>query len=266
MNPEIPSQQATLIDSHAHIYSPEFDQDRAAAIDRARDCGVSRIVMPNVDHSTIDAMLDAESRYPGVCTAAMGLHPCSVKKDFHKELYMVEDWLSKRKFAAVGEMGTDLYWDKTFWEEQKEAFVIQTGWARQYGLPLIIHCRETLDETIGLVEGLQDGNLTGVFHCFTGTAEQAEKIIRLNFFLGIGGVSTFRKGGLDLVLPEVPLENMLLETDSPYLAPVPYRGKRNESSYIPLIARRVAEIKKVSYEAVASVTSENALRLFNNIN
>jgi TatD DNase family protein len=223
---------------------------------------VKKLVMPNVDHETIDEMLELENRNPGTCYATMGLHPCSVKKDFQKELYIVEDWLSKRKFAAIGEMGTDLYWDKTFWEEQKEAFAIQVGWAKKYNLPVIIHCRETIDETIALVEHLQDGKLTGVFHCFTGNAEQASKIINLNFYLGIGGVATFKKGGLDLVLPEVPIGKIVLETDSPYLAPVPHRGKRNEPSYIPLIATKIAEIKKISIDEIQRLTTENALTLF----
>lgn len=258
--------EGIFIDSHAHIYATEFDPDRAGVIERAVQAGVGKIVMPNVDHATIDAMLDAESRYAGTCIATMGLHPCSVKNDFEKELYIVEDWLSKREFAAVGEMGTDLYWDKAFWDQQCEAFAIQARWAKQYKLPLIIHCRESLDETITLVENLQDGDLSGVFHCFTGTAEQAEKIIKLNFMVGIGGVSTFKKGGLDTVLPAIGLEDILLETDSPYLSPVPHRGKRNEPSYIPLIAQRIAEIKQVPLTEVMTTTTTNARRLFHQNN
>lgn len=251
-----------LIDTHAHLFSEDFKDDREDMIRRAQEAGIKKMVMPNVDHETIDAMFDVEARYPGLCYATMGLHPCSVKKDFQRELYIVEDWLSKRKFSAVGEMGTDLYWDKTFWEEQKEAFRIQAAWSKHYSLPLIIHCRETIDETIALVEELQDGKLTGVFHCFTGNVVQAEKIIKLNFFVGIGGVSTFKKGGLDTVLPDVPISNIVLETDSPYLAPVPHRGKRNEPAYIPLIASRIAEIKKISVGEVHRETCANALRLF----
>jgi TatD DNase family protein len=231
-------------------------------IRRAVDAGIKKMVMPNVDHETIDAMLEVENKYPKLCFATMGLHPCSVKKDFQRELYIVEDWLSKRKFTAVGEMGTDLYWDKTFWEEQKEAFRIQAAWAKKYSLPLIIHCRETIDETIALVEELQDGKLTGVFHCFTGNREQAEKIIKLNFFLGIGGVSTFKKGGLDMVLPDISISNIVLETDSPYLAPVPHRGKRNEPAYIALVASRISELKKITVGEVCRETTANALRLF----
>lgn len=250
------------IDTHAHIYAEEFDGDRQDMIERFRENGIMKIFMPNVDHTSIDKMLDLESRWEG-CHAMMGLHPCSVKKGFERELYIVEEWLSKRKFSAVGEIGTDLYWDKTFWDQQCEAFNIQVAWAKSFGLPVVIHCRESLDETIALVEKLQDGKLTGIFHCFGGTAEQAEKITKLNFFLGIGGVATFKKSGLDDVLPDVPLDRIVLETDSPYLSPVPHRGKRNEPAYIPLIGQRVADIKKVSLDEVKEKTTLNALNIFN---
>jgi TatD DNase family protein len=265
MNQSLPLQAAYYVDSHAHIYAKEFLEDQEDMLRRAQESAIGKIFMPNVDHTSIDAMMETESRHPGFCYATMGLHPCSVKKDFQRELYIVEEWLSRRKFAAVGEMGTDLYWDKTFWEEQKEAFRIQVGWAKQYKLPVIIHCRETIDETIQMVEQLQDGTLSGVFHCFTGTAEQANAVIKLNFYLGIGGVATFKKGGLDTVLPEVPLEKIILETDSPYLAPTPHRGKRNEPSYIPFIANKVAEFKNVAVAAVQHQTTQNALQLFQQI-
>ena len=249
------------IDTHAHLYAEEFDPDRNDVLMRCAESNVRDIFMPNVDHTTIDAMLEVESRWPG-CFPMMGLHPCSVKKDFERELYVVEDWLTKRKFAAVGEMGTDLYWDKTFWDEQCEAFKIQAGWARKYDLPMVIHCRESIDQTIELIEQLQDGKLTGIFHCFTGTAAQAKKIIALNFHLGIGGVATFKKGGLDTVLPEVGLDRIVLETDSPYLAPVPHRGKRNEPAYIPLIAQRVADLKQISLDELQLKTVENVRNIF----
>lgn len=251
-----------FVDTHAHLYADAFAADREEIMIRAGQHDIQKIFMPNIDHTSIDGMMELELRYPGTCFATMGLHPCSVNKDFQRELYIVEEWLAKRKFSAIGEMGTDLYWDKTFWNEQKEAFTIQVEWAKKYSLPVIIHCRETIDETIAMVEQLQDGNLTGVFHCFSGNAEQARRIIKLNFFLGIGGVSTFKKGGLDVVLPEIPLNKLVLETDSPYLAPVPHRGKRNEPAYIPLIARRVAELKKVSVDEVRKATTSNALKLF----
>lgn len=249
------------IDTHTHIYSSQFDKDREEVLERSRANGVEQLFMPNVDYTTIDAMLEVESRWAW-CSPMMGLHPCSVKKNFERELYTVEEWLARRKFSAVGEIGTDRYWDTTFWDQQCEAFTIQVRWAKQFALPVVIHSRESMDETITLVESLQDGTLTGVFHCFTGTVEQARRIIALNFHLGIGGVSTFSKGGLDGVLPEVPLEHIVLETDSPYLAPVPHRGKRNEPSYIPLIARRVSEIMHVSTDELQRRTTENALKLF----
>lgn len=251
------------VDTHAHIYADEFDADRQDMVERAREANVTKIFMPNVDHTSIDKMLEVESRWQG-CYAMMGLHPCSVKKGFERELYIVEEWLSKRRFSAVGEIGTDLYWDKTFWDQQCEAFNVQVGWAKKFNLPVVIHCRESLDKTIALIEKMQDGKLTGIFHCFGGTVEQAEKISRLNFYVGIGGVSTFKKSGLDIVLEEVPLEKIVLETDSPYLAPVPHRGKRNEPSYIPLIAQKIADIKKVSIQILQEKTSENALALFKN--
>ncbi len=251
-----------LTDSHAHVFADAFREDLSDILERAGEAGIRKIVMPNIDHSSIDAMLEVEHRYPGLCYATMGLHPTSVKKDFQRELYLVEGWLAKRKFSALGEIGTDLYWDKTFWPEQQEAFRIQAAWAKQYDLPLIIHCRETIDETIAMVEDLQDGNLKGVFHCFTGSAAQAEKIVKVGFYVGVGGVATFRKGGLDAVLPEIPMEKIVLETDSPYLAPVPHRGKRNEPAYIALVAARVAEIRNIPIQDVRTATSENALRLF----
>lgn len=249
------------IDTHAHIYAKEFDQDRPGMLQRCEENDVKKIFMPNVDHTSIDAMLELESRSAN-CVAMMGLHPCSVKKDFETELYLVEEWLSKRKFSAVGEIGTDLYWDKTFWDQQKEAFTIQVNWARKYDLPVVIHCRESLDETIALVENLQDGKLTGIFHCFSGTIAQAEKIAKLNFYLGIGGVSTFKKGGLDTALNDVAIDRIVLETDSPYLAPVPHRGKRNEPAYIPLIAGKVSEIMDMSVEEIQHQTTHNALKIF----
>jgi len=251
-----------FIDSHAHIYHEDFAVDREDMLHRCAGQKVGRIFMPNVDHTSIDEMLELESRSGGTCVAMMGVHPCSIRKDFDKELYLVEDWLSKRKFAAIGEIGTDLYWDKTFFDQQKEAFVIQVTWAKQFGLPVVIHCRESIDETIALVEGLQDGNLSGVFHCFTGNAQQAARIVKLGFYLGIGGVATFKNSGLDKVIPALDLGRMVLETDSPYLAPVPHRGKRNEPSYIPLIARRISEIRNCTVEEIQEATTMNALQLF----
>lgn len=250
------------VDTHAHIYLEDFDTDRSDMLRRAGELEVQKIFMPNIDHTSIDAMLDLESNYPTRCFSMMGLHPCSVKRDFEKELYVVENWLAKRKFVAIGEMGTDLYWDKSFWEEQVEAFTIQVEWAKKYKLPMVIHCRESLDETIGLVEKLQDGKLTGIFHCFTGTTEQAEKLVKLGFYLGIGGVATFKKGGMENVIPSIPLDRLVLETDSPYLTPAPHRGKRNEPLYIPLIAKRVAELKNMDIQELQLSTTQTAQKIF----
>ncbi len=254
----------TWTDTHAHIYSKEFDGDRREMILRSQAAGLGKIYMPNVDAESIDAMMETEIQNPDFCFAMMGLHPCSVKSNFEKELYVVEDWLRKREFAAVGEMGTDLYWDKTFWEQQKEAFVIQTNWAKQYGLPLVIHCRESIDETIELLAPLCDKELTGIFHCFSGSAAQAKRIIDMGFYLGIGGVATFKNGGLDKVLPEISVDRLVLETDSPYLAPVPYRGKRNEPPYLLLVADKVASLMGVSLDELQAVTSRNAGAVFGN--
>jgi len=251
------------IDTHAHIYASEFDADRQDVLASCADAGVEQIFMPNVDHTSIDRMLEVESRWPG-CYAMMGLHPCSVKKDFQRELYIVEEWLSKRRFSAVGEIGTDLYWDKTFWDHQCEAFEIQIKWALKYDLPIVIHCRESIDETIALVAKHQNGNLKGIFHCFSGNAVQAEKIVKLDFHLGIGGVATFKNGGLDKVLPDVAPDRIVLETDSPYLAPVPHRGKRNAPDYIPLIAQKVADIKNIPIEELQEQTTLNAQGIFKN--
>jgi TatD DNase family protein len=253
------------IDTHAHIYADEFKTDLADTLQRCEDQGVNKIYMPNVDHTSIDDMLEVEHRWPARCHPMMGLHPCSVKKDFDRELYIVEEWLSKRKFSAIGEIGTDLYWDKTFWGQQQEALQIQVKWAKKYQLPIVLHCRESLDQTIEIIERLQDGSLRGIFHCFTGTVEQAKKILHLGFLVGVGGVVTFKNGGLDKVLPELDLQSVVLETDSPYLAPVPHRGKRNEPAYIPLVASKIAELKNCSIEEVQKITTQNASDLFNQL-
>jgi len=250
------------IDTHAHIYSEEFSSDATDMLLRCEENTVAKIFMPNIDHTSIDAMMEVELKNPNRCYSMMGLHPCSVKKDFEKELYLVEDWLNKRKFAAVGEMGTDLHWDKSFWKEQQEAFKVQVQWAKKHQLPLVIHCRESIDETIELLKPFADEKLTGIFHCFSGSLEQAKKIIEMNFYLGIGGVATFKNGGLDKILPDLDVHRLVLETDSPYLAPVPHRGKRNEPSYLTLVAQKVCELKKMKLSELQKVTSENALKIF----
>ncbi|WP_299760832.1 TatD family hydrolase [uncultured Pontibacter sp.] len=251
-----------LVDSHAHIYSEKFNTDRAEAMERAQQEGVSKIYMPNIDHTSIEAMLEAEEKYKGACVAMMGLHPTSVNKDFERELYLVEEWLSKRAFAAVGECGIDLYWDKTFLPQQQEALKVQVELAKKYKLPIVLHTRDSFNETYDIIAAAQDGSLKGIFHCFSGSAEEAEKVKELGFLMGIGGVATFKNGGLDKVLPHVQLENLVLETDCPYLAPTPHRGKRNEPVYLPLIAQRVADLMQKPVEEVAEKTTANALSLF----
>lgn len=218
--------------------------------------------MPNIDVASIDAMLEAELRYPGVCIPMMGLHPCDVKKDFEKELYVMEDWISKREFAGIGETGLDLYWDKTFFEQQKEALRIQIRWAKEKKWPIILHCRESMDETIAIIKEEKTEDLKGIFHCFSGSLEQAKEIIELGFLLGIGGVSTYKNGGLDKVLPEIGLEHLVLETDGPYLAPVPHRGKRNSPEYIPIIAERVGDLTACTVDQVSQITLENSNQIF----
>ena len=251
-----------MIDSHAHIYLPEFKEDLQDVIDASLESGVEKILMPNIDHTSIEDMLGVEDSFPDMWFSMMGLHPCSVKKDFEKSLYEVEEWLNKKDFLAVGEIGTDLYWDKTFWNEQQEAFKIQCDLALKFKKPVVIHCRESISETIALVKPFAEQGLKGVFHCFTGSVKQAHQITDLGFFLGIGGVSTFKNGGMDQVLPDVDMTRLLLETDSPYLAPVPFRGKRNSPAYLSLIRDRIAEIKNIDIELVESNTDQNTTRLF----
>lgn len=253
-----------MIDTHAHIYLPEFNEDIDEVIAAAKSAGVQKIYMPNIDHTSIEPMFRLEKRFAGYCVPMMGLHPCYVKDDFRKELKTVEKWLDERSFCAIGEIGTDLYWDKTHRKEQEEAFEIQIKWAKELGIPIAIHCRESIEMTIEIVAKHQDGRLKGVFHCFTGDVEQATRITDLDFYLGIGGVATFKNGGMDKVLPDVELQHILLETDSPYLAPAPYRGKRNMPSYLSLIANRIAEIKEADTSEVISASTENALNLFEN--
>lgn len=254
-----------FVDSHAHIYSKKYDNDRDEVISSCLEKGVKKIYMPNIDVESIDPMLEAELKYPGICIPMMGLHPCDVTKDFEKQLYIMEDWLNKRPFAAVGEIGIDLYWDKTNLELQKEALKIQIVWAKQKGLPIVLHCRESLSETIEVMKSEMDDGLTGIFHCFSGTVEQAKVVIDMGFLLGIGGVVTFKNGGLDKVIPEVGLDHLVLETDGPYLAPVPYRGKRNSPEYIPLIASRIAELTDSALETVSEITNKNAAHIFSPI-
>ncbi len=254
-----------LIDTHVHLYSEEFGDDTHPMIGRALENGVNMLFMPNIDQTSIQPMLDLEERYPNNCFPMMGLHPCYVKENYKQELKIVENWLSKRSFIGIGEIGIDLYWDISTEKIQREAFIQQVKWAMQLKLPINIHTRESTDIVIDILYDLQDGTLEGIFHCFGGNLDQANRIIELGFSMGIGGVVTYKKSGLDLTLIDVPLTNLVLETDAPYLSPVPHRGKRNESAYLNLIAQKIAEIKKVDYEEVVKVTSQNALRLYKNI-
>jgi len=251
-------------DTHTHLYDEQFQADENEMIQRAIDTGVMKMYMPNCDSTTIEPMLRITDKWPSNCFPMMGLHPCYVKENYKAELDIVIQSLSQRKFYAIGEIGLDYYWDLSFKEQQIEAFGTQIGLALQYGLPIVIHSRESIEDCIDIVRKNQDGKLSGIFHCFSGTLGQAKKIIETGLYLGIGGVVTYKKSSLADIIKEVPLSNIVLETDAPYLAPVPYRGKRNESSYIPIIAAKIAEIKGIAIEEVASITRQNAEKIFCN--
>lgn len=251
-----------LIDTHCHIYADAFDNDRKEMIDRAIKEGATRLLMPAIDLETHEGMLALEENYPGTCFSMMGLHPCSVRADFEEELAAINRYFEQRSFIAVGEIGLDFYWDLSFKEQQYEAFHRQIEMALNYDIPIVIHSRESTDECIQIVKEHQKGKLKGVFHCFGGSPKQANEIIDLGFYLGIGGVLTFKKAGLDVVMKELGLRNIVLETDAPYLAPVPFRGKRNECSYIKYVAQKLADINQIPVEEVAAITTANAQSLF----
>ena len=254
----------TIIDTHCHLYAEEFENDIEQVIANAQQESVQQFYLPNIDSSSIESMLQLEAKYPGVCIAMMGLHPCSVNADYKKELQTVESWLQKRRFAAVGEIGLDFYWDRTFEIQQYEAFRRQTELALQYRLPIVIHTRNAMQQCIDVVSEYAGRGLKGIFHCFGGSMQEAEQIIALGFYLGIGGVLTYKKSGLPAVLDHISLEHMVLETDAPYLAPVPKRGKRNESAYLKYIITALAEIKQTSPEEIARITTANATFVFQN--
>lgn len=251
-----------LIDTHAHLYSNQFSNDRPAMLQRAREAGLSKVLLPAIDTESHENMLKLEEENPGFCLAMMGLHPCSVKEDYEKELKIVEDYLARRSFIGVGEIGLDFYWDLTFKEQQFKAFHRQIEWALHYSLPIAIHSRNANEECIQVVREHQKGELKGVFHCFSGTVEQAQHMIELGFYLGIGGVLTFKNGGLDKVIEEIDTRHLVLETDAPYLSPVPFRGKRNESSYITYVAQKLADLKQTNVQEIIDQTSQNAQNLF----
>lgn len=250
--------QLKLVDTHCHLYATEFEQDREAMIHRAIDVGVTWMLLPNIDMESISGMWSLVDRYPQFCKPMMGLHPCSVKPDFQSILDKMKSEFATRKYIGVGETGIDLYWDTTYKTQQIEAFEQQIEWAREFNLPVIIHSRESLDLTIDIISSHQDGSLRGIFHCFGGDYEQIKRIDALGFKVGIGGVVTFKKGGLAELLPQIPLKMMVLETDAPYLAPVPFRGKRNEPSYLTVIANKIAETLGIAINEVSRITSENA--------
>lgn len=252
------------IDTHTHLYSEEFDADREERIHDAIAKLVSKFYMPNVDSASIDGMLKLEQQFPEHCFPMMGLHPCSVNQAYVKELEIVKEWLDKRRFAAIGEIGMDLYWDKTYVNEQEIVFKQQIEWALHFNYTIVIHCRNAFDEIFTILKSYPKLP-KGIFHCFSGNIQQAQQIIDLgNFKLGIGGVVTFKNSGLDKVVEQIDLKHLVLETDAPYLAPVPYRGKRNKSSYLPLVAQKIAELKNCDITEVANITSNNALEIFEN--
>ncbi|HDM8128474.1 TPA: TatD family hydrolase [Vibrio harveyi] len=251
-----------MIDTHAHIYASEFDNDRDEVVKRALEQGIDKILLPNIDLESIEPMLKTEAAYPEVCRSMMGLHPCYVDGNVEQTLEIIRGWFKKHNFIAVGEIGIDLYWDKTFRAEQEIAFVTQLNWAKEMNLPVVIHTRDSIEETLTLLRQEQDGSLRGVFHCFGGSVEEAQAINELGFHLGLGGVSTFKNGGMDKVIPHLDMNWVILETDCPYLAPVPHRGKRNEPAYTSLVAARVAELRGESLEAIDALTTKNAEELF----
>jgi TatD DNase family protein len=251
-----------LIDTHCHLYAEEFKEDIDIVMQKAEQEGVERFYLPAVDSASIEAMLTVGKKFPGKCVPMMGLHPCYVKANYLQELEIVKEWLAKEKFAAVGEIGLDFYWDKTFAEQQYEAFRIQIELSLQYDLPVVLHTRDAMQETIDIIKEYAPKGVKGIFHCFGGTYENAMEIINAGFYLGIGGVLTYKKSGLSEVLEKIDLQHLVLETDAPYLSPVPFRGKRNESSYLKYIVAKLAEVKNTTIEEVAKITSANAEKIF----
>jgi TatD DNase family protein len=251
-----------ITDTHTHLYADEFTTDCDLLIGEAMDMGIQRFFLPNIDSTSVDAMLAIEKKYPLNCFAMMGLHPCSVKENWKEELALVEKHLSERSFAGIGEIGIDLFWDKTFIKEQEETFRRQVELANRYKLPIVIHSRESFEEIYRILRETKKKNPCGIFHCFTGTADQAKRAVDLGFYLGVGGVVTFKNSGLDKVVAEMDLQNIVLETDAPYLAPVPFRGKRNVPAYLLKVAEKIAEIKNISVDEVAEVTTENSKKIF----
>jgi TatD DNase family protein len=253
-----------FIDTHTHLFSSSFNEDRTDAVQRAINAGVDKLLLPNIDVDSISAMYDLCNQFPNNCFPMMGLHPGSVDENWERNLKVIKEHLFTRNNLAVGEIGMDLYWDKTFQDAQAQAFRQQISWAKELKLPIIIHAREAFEEIFDIVDELNDDNLRGIFHCFTGTLEQARKIQEYGgFMLGLGGVLTYKKSGLDEVVKDIPIDMIVLETDSPYLPPTPHRGKRNESAYLIHIAEKLADIKQMKLTEVADLTTANARQMFN---
>jgi TatD DNase family protein len=251
-----------FIDTHTHLYASEFDADRTAVVEKAIQNGVTHFFLPNIDIHSIQPMLDLVWSFPNHCFPMMGLHPCSVDQHVEAHLFQIQKWFKKRKFYAIGEIGLDYYWSTDFKAEQIRAFRMQIQWAIQQDLPIVIHSRNSNEDVIAILKEMKHPRLRGIFHCFGGNAAQAAEVVDLGFLLGIGGVLTFKNGGLDKAIEDIPLTHLVLETDAPYLAPVPYRGKRNESFYILEVARKLAELKKVGLNQLAEITTQNAQRVF----
>ena len=251
-----------LTDTHTHLYSEQFDKDRSEVIQRALNNDVERFFVPAIDSTYYQAMFDLEKQFPKNVFLMAGLHPTHVKENYKEELAVVKKMLLEKQFYAVGEIGIDLYWDKSFLQEQQDAFKEQIGWAKENNLPIVIHCRDSFDEIFEILEEVKDEKLFGIFHCFTGDLSQAKKAISYNMKLGIGGVVTFKKGKIDQFLNEIPLNHIVLETDSPYLAPTPFRGKRNESSYLVNVVEKLSDIYHLSSQEIAKITTENSKKVF----
>ncbi|MDR6942478.1 TatD family hydrolase [Mucilaginibacter pocheonensis] len=251
-----------LTDTHTHLYYETIEDKRAALMERCLNNNISRLFLPNVDLESVPLVFDLVRAFPEQCFPMLGLHPCSVKDNWEQELTAIRNSQQQNKIFAIGEIGIDLYWDKNFLTEQIAAFRQQINWAKSLKLPIVIHCRDAFNEVYEVLQQEQDEDLKGILHCFTGTLEQANKIIALGFYLGIGGVVTYKNAGLDKIIPQIDLKHIVLETDSPYLTPVPFRGKPNESSYLIYIAQKVAELHQTDVDTVARITTENSKRLF----
>lgn len=251
-----------LSDTHTHLYIPEMREQIGALMHRAQENRVQKFYLPNIDSDSVKDVFSLCDLYPAQCFPMMGLHPCSVKENYEEELSFIEKYIDEERVIGIGEIGIDLYWDKTFLPAQQKAFRVQIQWAKQRKLPIIIHCREAFDEIYEILLAENDDELRGIFHCFTGTEQQAQQVIELGFYLGIGGVLTYKNSGLAESIKNIELKHIVLETDSPYLSPVPHRGKPNESAYLIHVAQKLAELKNCSLEQIATITSENAVKIF----